>query len=660
MKRWKYSFLCYIRDKRLLAVTALYYAYLLFRLWELTFKYVQSFTLLEYLKEIERLSMYGCIFLLLCSYLYISDMSEHNYSEILKVGGYRYRNYIKSRLCVLGQVGILTGIIISAASIMACIKIGVKDGALVIHFLLNLVLYVFTPLLLGILLGTAIGLWLTYKWAYPLIVILWFGITPVSETIAVQLKGSGINLYTVINYLKLGAPDLQYAINNLYGIPIETFQWALRIFWIMGAAYLILYKMRKNEKIFRNVVLCIGIACLPFLIFQGSRIQQENGVKSGASEWESYYTEEWEKYNENRSTVVKAEQVKYRVQEYDMNLKLGKELTAKAVMNIQSPQKEMCFTLFEGYEVKKVKDKEGNKVAFERDGHYIKIKCENKELLEQVSFEYAGHSQKFYSNNQGAYLPGYFPYYPMPGKRSLLTYARTEFKDGYGDYASYNTDMENFNLKDFKLKIAGANKNIYTNLDKQSGDTWSGKAQTITILSGLVQEERVGSRNVVGAIGNWDIKNSAERLAQACADLKSKWNLEVNTQYEKIFMIDPMMNYMGAQGENTVDLGDHIIVTMGDDAVWALELLLNPITENGDKELLKETLKYRMLNGFEEREADLQMEMRPTETIDSELMDYYLNYKVTQYGEQRVIREILEYLNDIEAEENPQVFLKQM
>lgn len=660
MKRWKYSALCYMRDRKLIAGTVLYYVYLVFRLWQLTFVYSEYSTILEYTKGIERLSMYGSIVLLLCSYYYLNKMNEQNYAELLEAEEKGYKSYVNSRILLLGQWGLLFGTSISIASIIYCLKTGVTEALLIKHLALNVILYVFAPFLISILTGAVLSLWVKYKWAYTIIVFLWFGITPISEIIAFQLKNSGVNLYMVINYVKFGAPDLQWGINDLYGIPLERFHWALRIFWILILLYLLLYKIERNKRLYRTLILGVTSLCLPVLISQGSRVQQENGKRSGMAEWESYYNEAWETYNKIEKINEEAERPIYQIEEYDIDIKLGKELIGKAVLHIQDPQEKMFFSLFEGYKIKSIEDREGNKVDFKRDGHYIEVDSKEKGHLEEIAIEYRGYSQKFYSNNQGAYLPGYFPYYPMAGKRPILAYARADFEEGYTDYAGFNTDIENFNTKNFNLRVTGINQSVATNLERLDNNTWSGEAKTITILSGLVEEKSEERVDVYGAIGSWGLGECAEKLEQSCDEIKERWNLDVNTQYKKIFNIEPMINYMGTLGENTVDLGDHVIVTTGDDAQWAVDFLLNPITDNGGKELLKDVLRNRMITGFEEREKDIQMEMQPVEILNAELMDYYLNYKVSQYGEQKVVEKVVQYLKDDTIKENPQAFLKGM
>lgn len=662
MKKCKYNIKCYFDDKKLAGGTTLYFLYLLYRLWVLTFKYGEYQLALDYLKEIERLGMYGSIILLVLSYYYINKMNEQEYTELLRADKNAYRSFVYGRLGVLFQIEAAIVGLMCLGSVIHLADMGRQDPLVITHIVMNILLYVCVPMAICILLGCVLALYLRYQWAYTIIFIMWFAVTSLSEVIAVQLReGIDLNLYTVLNLLKIGAPDLNYTTNSMYGIPIEIFQWALRSIWIF-ALFLLLLR-RVNKTAVRRQVLLSGAVflCIPFLVCQGSRMQQENMEKSGMGEWEKYYAEEWNNYNQNgQRAYLDTRDSAVDVERYGLNIDLGRELKAEANIIVKNPQEKMWFTLFEGYTVTKVEDAKGKKLPFEQKGHYIVISGENRESMRNITIAYKGSSQKFYSNNQGAYLPGYFPYYPMPGKRTVIEYLRAELADGYTDFAGFNTHIDDLDKKEFELHITGTDKPVFTNLTKTGNNTWEGNSQTVTILSGLVQETKTEDASIYSAIGQSGIEGMLEQAKQVQKSLNANWGIDTSMDVKKMFCIDPMVNYMACEKEDTVDLGDHIIVNAGAADTWAIDLALNPMSNTGEKELLKEILKNRMVFGFEPKEENVAFEVMPAEVMNSELLDYLLNRKVTELGEEKVVQEVYRYLKDDNITEDPQVFLKRL
>ncbi|HBV44647.1 MAG TPA: hypothetical protein DEF14_09695, partial [Ruminococcaceae bacterium] len=73
------------------------------------------------------------------------------------------------------------------------------------------------------------------------------------------------------------------------------------------------------------------------------------------------------------------------------------------------------FTLYHGYKISSVRDGGGNKLRFEQDGDRFTVFNPEKKSLDRIVLKYSGFSTQYYSNLQGLFLPGYFPYYPHSG-----------------------------------------------------------------------------------------------------------------------------------------------------------------------------------------------------------------------------------------------------
>lgn len=602
--------------------------------------------------------MYGCVVFLIIAYRFMNKIHEQSLFEILKADQSVYNRFIGNRLKVLFWLEFFYVMLIGAGMIVFFVRTNESNSLIMIHAALNLVLYIFIPFAICILLGTVLSMYLSSKYAYCIILIMWFGITSVSATISMMLMSDGINLYSFLNILKISAPDLGYEVNRSYGVPMEYFQWSLRLSWIFTLGGLIFLKFEKKMKGILSFV--IVLIFLPAIFFSGSRIQQENFVKSGAAEWENYENSASEVYQKESRQSEAVKNPEYQVSKYNIELDMSRGLSAKVSMEISNPQPNMIFTLFEGYKITGVKNTWGEQVQYSQTGHYIEVKEKNAVLLRRLTFYYTGCSQKFYSSSQGVYLPGYFPYYPLSGQQELVVYEEADLKDGYCSFSSFHTDVADRPEVEFSVSVKGSALPVFTNLKETERNVWRGKAKTVSIISGLLKETDISDICIVGSITNQHLDDCVSKLNEELEEIEHEYGINTDHDFQMVFCIDPMINYMSGTAESTVDLGDHVILSEGGDYDWGLNLLFNPITNDGDKEMLKEILLQRIRYGFEETEKKVMYEAMETDDMDSGLMDYLLNYKVTLYGKKQVVSQIYSYLKDEDTTENPQVFLKKI
>lgn len=124
----------------------------------------------------------------------------------------------------------------------------------------------------------------------------------------------------------------------------------------------------------------------------------------------------------------------FKVLSYKMNLEIDKELSAEVEMKIDNGKAgEMFFTLWNGFSLNSVEDKNGNALPFSRNGNYFSVT--NDENNDMFVFKYKGHSNRFMSNSDITYLAGYFPYYPMAGKCRIMNPLQSfAFNDNSYDY----------------------------------------------------------------------------------------------------------------------------------------------------------------------------------------------------------------------------------
>lgn len=166
----------------------------------------------------------------------------------------------------------------------------------------------------------------------------------------------------------------------------------------------------------------------------------------------------------------------FKVLSYKMNLEIDKELSAEVEMKIDNGKAgELFFTLWNGFNLNSVEDKNGNALPFSRDGNYFSVT--NAENNDTFVFKYKGHSNRFMSNSDITYLAGYFPYYPMAGKCRIMNPVRSfAFNDN-----SYDYEVQ------FDVAVLSKDK-VLSNLESTGENQFSGRANSACVFSGFIDE----------------------------------------------------------------------------------------------------------------------------------------------------------------------------
>ena len=115
--------------------------------------------------------------------------------------------------------------------------------------------------------------------------------------------------------------------------------------------------------------------------------------------------------------------------------------------------------------------KKRNQINFEQNGDYITLYNYN-DSCKSFTFYYSGHSTIYYTNYQGVFLPGYFPYYPQSGWKKV-------YDRDYQGFSQSKLEKPAF----FNVNV-NCNKEIYSNLQKQGKNKFSGYTDGLTLLAG--------------------------------------------------------------------------------------------------------------------------------------------------------------------------------
>lgn len=173
----------------------------------------------------------------------------------------------------------------------------------------------------------------------------------------------------------------------------------------------------------------------------------------------------------------------FQAVQYELRMKLGRQMQAEVTL-YPDRQEEPCYimTLYHLYLVDRVTDGEGNPLSYRREGDYLTV-YPGETDMEAICIAYHGGCANFYSNRREVNLPGWFAYYPVPGRRTI-----------YADYSYTRNTLED--PAEFDVTIEAGRTVIHSDLDRVAGNHFHGVTTGPTLLAGFIREMELsnGSR----------------------------------------------------------------------------------------------------------------------------------------------------------------------
>jgi len=256
----------------------------------------------------------------------------------------------------------------------------------------------------------------------------------------------------------------------------------------------------KRKKVLICILTPISITLFIFSVCPNSSVYSDNEPGSTFDSWMApqYY------YDIHQT---KNEQADFIVQEYELKLSLGYNTKYEVVI---TPDKkdldEYKFTLYHEYSIDSISDNYGNPLDYERDGDYLVISSDSKELT-KLNIQYSGNSSLYYSSVQGVYLPTYIPYYPIPGYYAVFEKKESNTEEWFNK-------QPKLNVAHYKIKIKG-NKKVYCSLPQSGQLEYEGDASGVTILgSNFAREISYNENNLVYSILEIDEQEALNALAR--------------------------------------------------------------------------------------------------------------------------------------------------
>ena len=535
--------------------------YNLFRILQMS-KYIISYgqqtdLVEEYivLNDVNKFALYFAIIMLFVSYEVFYQIKGKSVEEVLKASkkglSGTYRNLFFILLVHVFSFSILS-FIVTFVGINRFIE-------LTANFKWNIALSFFINYFLTSVLTVVVGFFAsTLKnrlKGYTVITLFGIFISGILEYLSqVIYMSTSINIYPLTNLFSLSPPNLSYFLPQEYGLDVLPYRFFRIFFWIaffVSIYYIFLsknaYQRKGSIKKYISVLCCVLMICcyaMPTSKFDRS---VGNPQECNLHDVEYYYYNEFGK-REDYDTD-------YHITAYDMDFKIYNQLTAEVTAETDIPADgKKVFTLYHGYNIKKILDENGNKVPFLREGDFVYIDLINE--THKITFIYRGHSPKFYSNYQGSLLLGGFCYYPMPG---FLQVYQTK---------TYNT-VFNIPKDDIEFDVTVHTTNtVYSNLNCNGKNSFSGKAQTVSLVSGMYYEQKTDGIRVLSA-GTNSFFDDAELkkqydIIQDKQVIKGKTIIivpNVNETFDNVFSRDTVLMCGFATG-----IGDSVNNSVGNES----------------------------------------------------------------------------------------------
>ena len=276
---------------------------------------------------------------------------------------------------------------------------------------------------------------------------------------------------------------------EVYCMPMAGLLVAARgIFWIgvfSGTLAIYFLQHRRNEKRHKTAyylsILTSAICAIWGLIYSGlpaSYYCSDNFISNDDDQWR--YTIEGVKQEEREAD--------FQIISYDMDLKLGRQMRATVTcVPSDGGLDSYAMTLYRLYQVDSVIDENGDALEYQQNENTLLIYGQ-EDGIRSFTLKYHGGptgASCLYNNRYAINLPGWFPYYPVPGWNKIY--------QNEGEYRYVDN-----RLKDparFRIQLHADGK-VYSDLKQEGNNLFQGESYGPTLLSGFVGERKLANGTV--------------------------------------------------------------------------------------------------------------------------------------------------------------------
>ena len=424
--------------------------------------------------------VYICIALTIFAYLCLADSHTRDIDET--IAAYKGGKYYQ-RFCVKYFIA---GAVVLQLLMLALYWFAFRTmehfadlfPALFTMYICN----IFLPLLVCLLAASFFACWNNQIRGVTGLIIFLVLVSPLSEILVNGDKPNSIVeriLYAVRHVFGFFYESSSWEQNTQIGLQTEWTRVASQFFWIFLFLGLLFWNTHKKKRAISVISLAVSVLFLVYTSLPASTYhingrffldQNTYGVKES---------------DINVEQISDFSQLPYTITDYQLQVTCNRQLQVSGMIQLQA-QKQMdtfVLTLYRGYTVKNLQCADGTPLDWFVDGDYITIHTAQPVTQLAISMEYAGYHDIYYSNRNGAMLPGWLPWYPMAGEHTIwLKNSPATTTVTYG-YNTYNR-IEQANIQ---LQV-DAPFTYVTNLEQIDENMYRGTSDSITLIGGYIKK----------------------------------------------------------------------------------------------------------------------------------------------------------------------------
>ncbi len=418
-----------------------------------------------------------------------------------------------------------------------------------------LVLYGLIPSLFGSLIGLILGLVMHAKAAFPVILLIGLLIGPLNQTLIVSsVQYLPESLRKLTFFINVGQSDPMFYYNIVYGLPTESFRFISKSYslLILFIVLLVVIYRKQKEKGFAVVTL---VACALVAAFGAQAWKVFSPHLSELTVHQSISSDNVD--YQGQPLIYQARNSDFKITDYEMQLSIDENLHNKVKFHLKpnQPIETPVFTLYHGFKVHSVRYQE-QELTFKQQRDYVQVNLFKQALKgEEIELEliYDGKGpQRFFAHTHAVMLPGFFPWYPIPG-----TGPAAAFEDYYMTLFRYYKPT--LPVK-FQFEYSGSIP-LHTNLTKETANSWSGSSTLgLTLVSGAMEEIKAEETRVVRPYALYRMEDPLavkKRLNELYEEIGTDLGIETEPLAD-FFILDTELNDGGFWAGD-----DHFIISAG-------------------------------------------------------------------------------------------------
>lgn len=506
----------------------------------LDIKAENSYSTVDFLYPIVNYSIFYFLILLVTAVQYFGTFQKHSMQEVLDAMSYK-KGEKKQVLCLLLIHAVLTVFLIGYCICLYTVSFHASNDFLW-HILVNIIINFG---MCGVL-ALVIGKCLSILSSNLLRVLLFAAIVCITSPIKNEIN---FLLSVDASVVEIFPENANFSVNGYLGYPVQIQRVAMIMFWIVIHLAVLTFYFHKHLKRILYPLLYILAAIVCLGIFMTPRTNLTGLGKEAALLYSQLHYRELQQFEKKEAG--------FSVARYQMDIKASNQFTFKTTLSIENicTSEEPCaFTLYHGFQIKKIYNQSEDILGCQRDGDYLYVYA--PEGTKEITFEYEGNGCPFYGEYAGMYLPAGVPYYPIAGFHKV--------------YDEKNICFSQISLPKavpFEVHVDYHGK-VYSNLTKEENspnqmrgrkntENFYGTAKEVLLLSGFVKEIQYdGYRFLFPSSYNEnrilaDIRETVNGFGEFEGDLKSSlsnkvfvWMPDINGADREAYFDDMVMCYM--------------------------------------------------------------------------------------------------------------------